>query len=656
MTTKMHMVIQHLRRALLRQDAHELTDGQLLECFVSHCETTALEALVSRHAAMVWGVCRRILPDYHDAEDAFQATFLVLVRKAPSVTPREMVGNWLYGVARQTAMKAREKTARRRARERQVDDMPEPAVFDQSPWSDLEPLLDQELSRLPDKYRTAIVLCDLEGNSRKKAAQQLGCPEGTLAARLARGRVMLARRLAARGLAVSGGALAGLLSHQAASACVPASLVSCTMKAVTLVATGQATTGIISAKAAALAEGVLKVMLLNKVKITSAVLLLIAVFVGGAVGLSGGTMAAAAGDEPAVTGSGDFVQVNNARSEHPAPSKEGPSGPKSGAADQPQAKGASDKKTSLEDWESAESEGDVAFDLAKDPGSTLDGLWEDIENKGAWFLFHESTIRWHPAPSQLSDADKQRDRVKALTKKWTCRYNLTLTPMTINVFHKDGTRRGIFVVERATLFIALAKIGKDRPTSFERDDATTLWVLKRVKPSQQKGMNEDAMAAFYERTGHPGAAAFYRDIAARKKKEKEKDNKETKEKPVLEVRAVLRSVDVKKLAVTAEVLNERSAASLLRLLSRAMSDKETYADAVARALEELAMRSASDRRPKLVNVPVRPDATITSGGKAMKLVELRAGRVVSLQLAGDPTSGLVVAGIQVMDPKDAKKP
>src|SRR5262249_31939270 len=154
---------------------------------------------------MVWGVCLRVLRDYHDAEDAFQATFLVLVRRAASIASPKLLANWLYGVAHQTALKARATAAKRKVRERQVTEMPEPAVTEPDLWSDLQPLLDQELSRLPTKYRVAIVLCNLEGKTRKDAARQLGVPEGTLAARLARGRSLLANRLARYGLAVSGG-------------------------------------------------------------------------------------------------------------------------------------------------------------------------------------------------------------------------------------------------------------------------------------------------------------------------------------------------------------------------------------------------------------------------------------------------------------------
>ena len=203
---------------------------------------------------LVWGVCYRILRNNHDAEDAFQATFLVLVRKAASIVPKEMVGNWLYGVAHQTALNARATAARRKKRERQMSDMPQPEARHDDLWHDLQPLLDQELSRLPNKYRAAIVLCDLEGKTRKEAARQLGVPEGTIAGQLARARTMLAKRLARHGLGASGGALAAALSQNAASACVSPLVVSSTIKAVSLVAAGKMVTGLISANVAALTE------------------------------------------------------------------------------------------------------------------------------------------------------------------------------------------------------------------------------------------------------------------------------------------------------------------------------------------------------------------------------------------------------------------
>jgi RNA polymerase sigma factor (sigma-70 family) len=283
----MDRALQLLREAALRTEGAGLTDGQLLECFVSRRETAALETLVRRHAPMVWGVCRRILCSHHDAEDAFQATFLVLVRKAASVVPPEMVANWLYGVARQTALKARAVAARRRGRQRQVTTMPESDVEQpQDPWPDVQTVLDEELSRLSEKYRVAIVLCDLEGKTRKEAARQLGCPEGTLAARLARGRALLARALAQRGVSVSGGALAAVLAQQVASAAAPAALVSATIRAVTTVAAGQAAAGLMSGTVAALTEGVIQAMFRNKLLSVTTVL-----FVLTMIGLGAGAYA-----------------------------------------------------------------------------------------------------------------------------------------------------------------------------------------------------------------------------------------------------------------------------------------------------------------------------------------------------------------------------
>ena len=293
-TRQMSEVTQHLRRAVLLHEGAGLTDGQLLQDYITHCDEAALAALVCRHGPMVWGVCRRVLRNYHDAEDAFQATFLVLVRKAASVVPREMAANWLYGVAHQTALKARATAAKRRAREGQVAEMPEPAATEPERWTDLQPLLDQELSRLPDKYRVAIILCDLEGKTRKEAARQLGVPDGTLAARLARGRVMLAKRLARYGLVVSGGALGVMLAQKVASAGVPTLVVSSTIKAASLLAAGQAAaTGVISSQVAALTEGVVNSMLLNKLKVVAVVMLALG---GLAIGINGLTRETCAAD------------------------------------------------------------------------------------------------------------------------------------------------------------------------------------------------------------------------------------------------------------------------------------------------------------------------------------------------------------------------
>ena len=268
MATELTGIIHNLCRVAHR-DGAGMTDGQLLNAFVRQRDADALAALVHRHGPMVWGVCRRLLRSHQDAEDAFQATFLVLVHKAAAVRDKEAVANWLWGVAHQTAVRMRATMAKRHGREQPMTDVAEPAAKEDDPGDDILPLLDRELSRLPDKYRVLIVLCDLEGKTRKEVALRLGCPEGTVAGRLARARTMLANRLRKHGLAMTSAALAETLSQELASACVPASLVISTTKAVTLTASGQAMAGLISSEVAALTQGVLKTMLLTKLKVAT---------------------------------------------------------------------------------------------------------------------------------------------------------------------------------------------------------------------------------------------------------------------------------------------------------------------------------------------------------------------------------------------------
>jgi len=260
-------VIGHLRRRLLAAEGTGLADAKLLGQFVESGDQEAFEILMRRHGPMVFGVCRRILANSQDAEDAFQATFLVLVRKASSVRPREMLGNWLYGVALQTAQRARALNAKRQRWEKQVTAMAEPYAAPPNAHEDWRPFLDQELSGLPRHYRAAIVACDLEGKTRNEAARQLGWPEGSVASRLARGRALLARRLAKHIPAFSVSALAADLSRNGALSQPPAALLLSTLEAACIVSAGQlAVTALISEKVVSLTEGVLKAMLLSKLK------------------------------------------------------------------------------------------------------------------------------------------------------------------------------------------------------------------------------------------------------------------------------------------------------------------------------------------------------------------------------------------------------
>jgi RNA polymerase sigma factor (sigma-70 family) len=263
-------VIRKLRRAVLLCD-HAETDSQLLASFLRR-ENGAFEALLQRHGRMVLAVCRRVLSNSHDADDAFQATFIVLVRKAATLRQPERLANWLYGVAYRTAQEARTIRARRRAKETAMRNVPCPPAADE-PWRDLHPLLDHELSRLPDKYRLPIVLCDLENKTRREAASQLGWKEGTLSGRLARARQLLARRMVRHGLSLPAGALASALTLQTASAEVPRSLAMSTIKTVAALSAGQAVS---SAHVAALTQGVLTAMFLQKLKFAAIIVVLFA--------------------------------------------------------------------------------------------------------------------------------------------------------------------------------------------------------------------------------------------------------------------------------------------------------------------------------------------------------------------------------------------
>ncbi|HMF17193.1 MAG TPA: sigma-70 family RNA polymerase sigma factor, partial [Gemmataceae bacterium] len=303
-TNPLSTVIQHIL-ADVGPDRGAMTDGELLGRYLSSRDDNALAVLVRRHAPMVWGVCCRLLHNHHDAEDAFQATFLVLVRKGKDV-PRQAVANWLYGVARQTGVRLRATGALRGRREKQVLNMPEPTRAEVRD-ADWQSVLDEELGRLPGHYRAVIVLCDLEDMTRKEAARQLAIPEGSVASRLMRARLMLAKRLTRRGVVFSGGSLAAVLSAASASASAPPALVASTIKATSLLGIGKAAAaGVLSAKVAALTEGVVRAMFLAKLKtVTCALALTVLVGLGGVALVPGSGNMPAAGAATAPQDGGD---------------------------------------------------------------------------------------------------------------------------------------------------------------------------------------------------------------------------------------------------------------------------------------------------------------------------------------------------------------
>jgi HlyD family secretion protein len=290
-----------------------LGDGQLLERFATlrgDAAELAFAALVERHGPMVVRVCRRILKNADDTQDAFQATFLVLVRKGRTLRNRDSVGNWLYGVAFRIAIDARASSRRRQAHERLYARGKHDEVLahgDDLDRSDLATVLDEELARLPDRYREPIVLCHLQGLTHEEAAHRLGWPVGTVRSRLARGRERLRGRLLRRGLVLPAGALTGATFEEASGA-VAESLAELTIRSAAQYAASPArgSGALISAQVVQLIEGVMKSMFLNTLKTPTLCLIAGCLLASGAavVALEAGT----AQDEPRPASTPDLPQ------------------------------------------------------------------------------------------------------------------------------------------------------------------------------------------------------------------------------------------------------------------------------------------------------------------------------------------------------------
>jgi RNA polymerase sigma factor (sigma-70 family) len=274
-------VTADIGRIFRGQTVSGLSEWQLLERYLERRDEVAFEALVARHGPMVLGVCRRMLDSQPDVEDAFQATFLVLVRRARQLGPQDAIGPWLYGVAARVAQRARSDAARRRRFESiQIDAAASAPAAPAADW-DLAESLDQELRRLPSKYRSPIVLCYLEGHTHEEAARVLKWPVGTVKGRLARARGLLRDRLARRGLAPALLAVDVRLSKEA-SAAVPYELLQTTVRASLKSAMGYATTQVVSTSIATLAEGALRAMFFTKIQWIAAALLISALALAGA--------------------------------------------------------------------------------------------------------------------------------------------------------------------------------------------------------------------------------------------------------------------------------------------------------------------------------------------------------------------------------------
>jgi RNA polymerase sigma factor (sigma-70 family) len=265
-----------------------LSDGQLLEWFINQREEGAFAALVRRHGPMVMSVCRRVLRNSHDAEDAFQATFLVLAEKAPRLRQPELLANWLYGVAYRTALHARQRASRRSDREREAATLSVSGSDSETESRELRRVLDEELQGLPEKYRAPLVLCYLEGMTNEEAARMLGWPSGSISYRLARGRELLRERLESRLAGLSILLPAIWLAEHLQPAVVSPLLVTTTVHAAAIAAGAKiaaAATCLISASVRELRDATLRSLAPSRSSwlFTAFVLLLTLSSIGGAV-------------------------------------------------------------------------------------------------------------------------------------------------------------------------------------------------------------------------------------------------------------------------------------------------------------------------------------------------------------------------------------
>lgn len=306
----LHPLLHYLRRLKGgKAEDRALADTQLLHRFLVRHDESAFTTLVQRYGAMVWGLCVRCLGETPEAEDAFQATFLVLVRKAASLRGPQLLGPWLYGVAYRTAMKLRGQRARRAARE---TPLPEHIAEErcEAVDGDLLCILDDEIHRLPAKYRLPVLLCYVQGLSSEEAAQRLGCAKGTIFSRLSRARDLLRRRLFQRGVEVSAGAMVAVLAENTVLRAAPSlALREMTIRTSVLLAAGTAGQTL-SAPLAALVEGVVRSMFLSKVKLVAIVLLAV-----GTVGSGTGFLAHQTNAHPPSKASPPPAKENNSRIE-----------------------------------------------------------------------------------------------------------------------------------------------------------------------------------------------------------------------------------------------------------------------------------------------------------------------------------------------------
>ena len=302
-------IYNHLRRILCAGALAGAADEDLLAQFIARRDEAAFAALLRRHGPMVWGVCRRLLTRAEDAEDAFQATFLILARRADSLQRRELLANWLFGVARRSALTMRAKAARRARQERSCHEVPEVPTPPVVPWDDVRAVVDEELARMPTKYRLPLLLCALEGMTQAEAGKSLGWPTGTVSARLSRGRELLRTRLRRRGVTA--------LTTALAAAGPPPQVVAAVRNAAAVVAAGKAAAAGVPPAVGVLMDAVLRTTALSRWLTVTTLLAALALTLAG-VGMIW-HLSRPAGAPPSVPGELAHEQSSPAAGVRPAP-------------------------------------------------------------------------------------------------------------------------------------------------------------------------------------------------------------------------------------------------------------------------------------------------------------------------------------------------
>jgi RNA polymerase sigma factor (sigma-70 family) len=442
-TAHWSLFLRRLTRGLATETLVDQSDRQLVEQYLARRDEAVYTALVRRHGPMVYRVCWRVLQQEQDAEDAFQATFLVLAQNLHSVRKMDSLASWLHGVAHRVALKAKAQAATRRRHEERAGQS-QPVPGDEVTWGELRRALDAELAQLPDKWRLPLILCYLEARTQDEAARHLGWSRTTLQRRLADGRAALGRRLARRGVVWPAALSAVLLSECVAPAAPAPGLVGSTVEAAACVAAGRAATSAVSVKVAALTEGVLKTMLLSKLKLVTALVLVVAAL-SGAVRLIYQTQAAEQPKAQAVTEQADKEKRGAAKA---AP------------------------KTDLDRLQ-----GVWKLDHAEINGGTARNL-EALKKV-------RLVIKGDKITLGKDEGHDETGSIKVDSTKQPKEIDLILTGPAGNPL----TNPGIYKLDGDKLTICYAPHldnGQDRPTEFDTKDGGRLWVLVRSAPPPPK--------------------------------------------------------------------------------------------------------------------------------------------------------------------------